>query len=172
MTTTTQIQDTVQAVYEKSKDFREGEVASSIPELARADPGRFGISLATVDGHVVSVGDSEEEFTIQSICKPFAFQIALEEFGRDALLENVCVEPSGDAFNSIELDPRTMRPFNPMINAGAIAIASLIKKNSREAGVRHSVEKMQMAAGRTWGSIPPFLPRRARREIGTGQSHI
>ena len=84
----------------------------------------------------------EQEFTIQSICKPFAFLMALEEFGRDAVLEKVCVEPSGDAFNSIELEPKTMRPFNPMINAGAIAIASMIKKSSRDCGVRHSIDKM------------------------------
>jgi glutaminase len=74
--------------------------------------------------------------------------MALEEFGRDAVLEKVCVEPSGDAFNSIELEPKTMRPFNPMINAGAIAIASMIKKSSRDCGVRHFVEKMELAAGR------------------------
>ena len=59
------------------------------------------------------------------------------------------VEPSGEAFNSIELDPKTMRrPFNPMVNAGAIAVASLIKKESATAGVRSFVEKMQLAAGR------------------------
>ena len=74
--------------------------------------------------------------------------MALEEFGRDAVLEKVCVEPSGDAFNSIELEPKTMRPFNPMINAGAIAIASMIKKSSRDCGVRHFVDKMGLAAGR------------------------
>ena len=135
-TTTTHIQETLQNVYEKYKDVRDGEVASYIPELAKAKPDDFGISLATVDGQVFSVGDFQQEFTIQSICKPFAFLMALEEFGRDAVLQKVCVEPSGDAFNSIELEPKTMRPFNPMINAGAIAIASLIKKSSRDCGVR------------------------------------
>jgi glutaminase len=149
MTTTSHIQDAVQSVYEKYKDVRDGEVATYIPELAKAKPDDFGICLATVEGQVFSVGDSQQEFTIQSICKPFAFLMALEEFGRDAVLEKVCVEPSGDAFNSIELEPKTMRPFNPMINAGAIAIASMIKKCSREEGVRAFVNKMQLAAGRT-----------------------
>src|SRR5512143_1884721 len=148
-TTATHIQETLQSIYAKYKDVRDGEVATYIPELAKARPDDFGITLATVDGQVFSVGDSQREFTIQSICKPFAFLMALEEFGRDRVLEKVCVEPSGDAFNSIELEPRTMRPFNPMINAGAIAIASMIKKSSREAGVRHYVNKMQMAAGRS-----------------------
>ena len=146
---TSHIQEAIQAVYDKYKDVREGEVATYIPELAKANPDDFGICLATVDGQVFSVGDWQQEFTIQSICKPFAFLMALEEFGREAVLEKVCVEPSGDAFNAIELEPKTMRPFNPMINAGAIAISSMIKKSSREAGVRAYVEKMQLAAGRT-----------------------
>ena len=71
------------------------------------------LCLATMDGQVFSVGDSQQEFTIQSICKPFAFLMALEEFGRDAVLEKVCVEPSGDAFNAIELSPRRCAPSTP-----------------------------------------------------------
>ena len=118
------IEDIVQSVYEKYKSVHAGEVATYIPELGKAKPDDFGICLATVDGQVLTAGDWEREFTIQSICKPFAFQLALEERGRDSTLEHVGAEPSGDAFNSIELDPKTSRPFNPMINAGAIAIAS------------------------------------------------
>src|SRR4029078_11450060 len=57
--------------------------------------------------------------------------------------------PSGDAFNSRELDPKTTRPFNPMINAGAIAIASLIKKSPVEAGIKAFVDTMSRAGGRS-----------------------
>jgi glutaminase len=142
------IQEVIELTYEKYRHVHEGDVASYIPELSKANPDDFGICVATVDGQVFSVGDWNKEFTIQSVCKPFAFQLALEEFGREHTLARVGVEPSGDAFNSIELDPRTMRPFNPMVNAGAIAVSSLIKKDSVAAGVRHFVEKMQRAAGR------------------------
>ena len=103
VSTHSHIQEIIQDVYEKYKDIDEGEVATYIPELAKADPDHFGIAMVTVDGQMCSAGDCEQEFTIQSICKPFAFQIALEEFGRDRTLEHVGVEPSGDAFNSIEL---------------------------------------------------------------------
>lgn len=144
-----QIQEIVDATYDKYRNVDDGQVATYIPELGKADPKHFGICLATVDGQVFRAGDWDQEFTIQSMCKPFAFQMALEQHGMDETLKHVGVEPSGDAFNSIELDPKTTRPFNPMINAGAIAIASLIKKMPVEAGVQAFLDRMSAAAGRT-----------------------
>ena len=136
-------------LHEKYRSNNEGEVATYIPELGKANPDHFGISLVTVDGQEFSVGESQLPFTIQSVCKPFAFMMALEHHGREKVLSCVGVEPSGDAFNSVELQAGTNRPFNPMVNAGAIAIASLIKKDSAEAGVRAFVEQLSRAAGRT-----------------------
>ena len=107
------------------RELDEGEVATYIPELGRADPRWFGICVVTADGHVYEVGDTDLEFTIQSISKPFVFGMALEDQGRDAVLERVGVEPSGNPFNSIVVDDRN-RPFNPMVNAGAIVATGLI----------------------------------------------
>ena len=104
----------------------EGAVADYIPELATADPSWFGIAAVTVDGQVFEVGQCEELFSIQSVSKPFSYALALEEHGRDAVLERIGVEPSGESFNSIELHRERHRPFNPMVNAGAIATADLI----------------------------------------------
>ncbi len=148
MSDTLDLQEILELTYDKFRHVNEGEVATYIPELGKADPGDFAICLVTVDGQVFAVGDWDKEFTIQSICKPFAYQMALEELGREKTLSHVGVEPSGEAFNSIELHPKTMRPFNPMVNAGAIAVSSLIKKDSFAAGVRNFVDKMQLAAGR------------------------
>jgi glutaminase len=142
------IQAIVDAAFEKYRNVDDGEVATYIPELGKANPKDFGICIVTVDGHVFRAGDWDKEFTIQSMCKPFAFQMALEQWGMEATHRRVGVEPSGDAFNSIELDPKTTRPFNPMINAGAIAIASLIKKSPVEAGIQSFVNAMSRAAGR------------------------
>lgn len=82
--------------------------------------------MATTDGHVYEVGDSQQTFTIQSISKPFVYGLALEDHGQDAVLDKIGVEPSGDAFNSISLYPDSGRPFNPMINAGAIAATGMV----------------------------------------------
>src|SRR5262249_29445729 len=65
-------------------------------------------------------------FSIQSISKPFVFGLALEDHGRESVLSKVSVEPTGEAFNSIVLDEATNRPYNPMVNAGAIATADLV----------------------------------------------
>ena len=135
-------------LHEKYRSNHEGEVATYIPELGKANPDHFGISLVTVDGQEFSVGDWQQEFTIQSICKPLAFLMALERHGREKTLTHVAVEPSGDAFNSVDLQPGTNRPFNPMVNAGAIAIASLIKGDSPAEGLGAFTGKLSLAAGR------------------------
>jgi glutaminase len=83
--------------------------------------------LATADGQVFEVGDSARLFTIQSISKPFVFGLALEDHGADHVMSKVGVEPTGEAFNAIVLDEASNRPFNPMVNAGAIATADLVK---------------------------------------------
>src|ERR1019366_7621564 len=130
-----QIQKILDGIYAKYRNVDDGVVATYIPELGKADPKSFGICLATVEGEVFTAGDWETEFTIQSMCKPFAFQLALERHGSEKTLKHVGVEPSGEAFNSIELDQKTGRPFNPMVNAGAIAMSSLIKQSPVQAGI-------------------------------------
>src|SRR5258708_28034038 len=105
MSSISEIQEIVERVYEKYRFVNEGSVATYIPELAKANPEHFGISMITVDGQIFRCGDWEQEFTIQSICKPFAFQMALGEFGRDETLARVGVEPTSYALNSLELGP-------------------------------------------------------------------
>ncbi|MBD1912052.1 glutaminase A [Leptolyngbya sp. PL-A3] len=114
-------------LHERYSTLREGKVASYIPELAKVNPELFGIAIATVDGQIFEVGDTDPLFTIQSISKVFVHGLALEDHGRDVLLSRVGVEPTGDAFNAIVLDEQSKRPYNPMVNAGAIATTSLIK---------------------------------------------
>jgi glutaminase len=142
------IQDIIDGIYEKYKNVDEGTVATYIPELGKANPADFAICVATADGRLFRSGDYDKPYTIQSMCKPLAFLIALEQYGVEEMLNHVGVEPSGDVFNSIELDAKTSRPFNPMVNAGAIAVASLIKQSPVEAGIQAFVDRISAAAGR------------------------
>jgi glutaminase len=124
-----------------------GEVASYIPELSKADPDHFGISLATLDGHVYEVGDTRVPFTIQSISKAFVFALALDTLGAEKVESTIGVEPSGDPFNSIRLNAEN-HPFNPMVNAGAIACSGLIREAKGEAAFDYIRQALGRFAGR------------------------
>ncbi|MFD4265003.1 glutaminase A [Rhodococcus sp. NPDC058481] len=113
-------------VFALCRENRAGELADYIPELAAVDPDSFSLCIATSDGYVYESGDADTTFTIQSISKPLTYGLALADRGLTAVAEKIDVEPSGEPFNEISLDPVTERPRNPMINAGAIAAASLI----------------------------------------------
>ncbi|NKX89633.1 glutaminase A [Nocardia coubleae] len=114
-------------VYAACRDDTSGAPADYIPELAAVAPDSFGLCLATADGLVYRVGDTDVGFTIQSISKPFTYALALADRGLDEVARHIDVEPSGEPFNEIALEPDTQRPSNPMINSGAITAASLIE---------------------------------------------
>ena len=161
---TSPIQDFLEDLYEKCKADKGGQVATYIPELAKANPDWFGLCIATANGAVYEVGDTRQEFTIQSISKPFVYGLALEDNGRDATLDRVGVEPTGDAFNSISLDPGTGRPRNPMINAGAIATAGLIAGKTAASRFKRILETFSLYAGRELTMDDPVY--RSENETG------
>jgi len=103
-----------------------GEIATYIPELGKVDPTKLGVHLTTVDKQNYSFGDSNENFSIQSIAKILSLTLALKIMGRD-LWGRVGVEPSGSAFNSlVQLEYEKGIPRNPFINAGAIVICDIL----------------------------------------------
>src|SRR5690606_14473680 len=108
---------------------RSGALAGYIPELAAAEPDRLGAAFAMVDGTVYGAGDVDTEVTVQLISKPYVYALALADRGFDEVLAKVGVEPSGDAFNQISLEPGSGRPLNPMISAGAITTHCLAGAN-------------------------------------------
>jgi len=128
-----------------------GEVATYIPELGHADPMGFGICVATVDGHVYAVGEADAPFTIQSMSKPFTYGEALRLHGTERVLRQVGVEPTGETFNAIVLDERANRPFNPMVNAGAIAVADLMAGEDMAAREASMLALFGRLAGRPLG---------------------
>ncbi len=126
---------------------REGKVADYIPELSKANPDWFGICIATRDGHLYEVGDTRQKFTIQSISKAFSYGLALEDRGEEHVLSRIGVEPSGEAFNAISLKPGNGSPFNPMINAGAIATCGQILKTEGESRIERIAKYLSRCAG-------------------------
>jgi len=142
------VQDYIEDLHHEFAGVTEGKFATYIPELAKADPNWFGICLVTTSGAVYETGDSGQAFTIQSISKPFVYGMALEDNGRPQVISKVGMEPTGDAFNSISLEPGTGRPRNPMINAGAIATTALIVGKTPQNKIRRLLDTFGTYAGR------------------------
>ncbi len=145
------VEDYLSELHERVAKIGGGKPADYIPELGKADPSLFGIAIATVDGQIYAVGDADVAFTIQSVSKPFMYGYALQHYGREAVLKHVGVEPTGEAFNSIVLDEVANRPFNPMVNAGAIAVAELMGGETQDERIATMVDLFSHLAGRPLG---------------------
>ncbi|WP_036479577.1 glutaminase A [Myxosarcina sp. GI1] len=153
----------IQYLYEEYRSLDSGSLASYIPELTKVNPNWFAISIITKEGEVFEVGDISENFTIQSISKVFVFGMALEDCGRQILLEKIGVEPTGDPFNSvIRLDENSKRPDNPMVNAGAIATAGLIKGSNPTDKLNRMLDMFRRYIGHdVYIDAPVFMSERA-----------
>lgn len=112
-----------EVLYQKTR----GESANYIPKLASVPLEKFGMAVYTLDGNVFIVGDSQEQFSIQSISKVYALTLALGLIGEDELFKHVGREPSGNPFNSlIQLEYENGIPRNPFINAGALVVTDIL----------------------------------------------
>ena len=137
---------------DECKPYTEGgRVANYIPELAKADKSRLGIAAMTADRHDAS-GDADVKFTMQSVVKPMILLLALMDCGREKVESLVGVEATGKPFDAFNYSDRALtgEHINPMINAGAIALCTLVSgADSREKFTRLLALTRKMAANDT-----------------------
>jgi glutaminase len=122
-----QVRELLVEAHQHYRGDDEGATSDVYPGLARVPPALFGICVAGIDGDQAVAGDADVPFTIMSVSKPFAFALVCAALGRDELRRRVGVNATGLPFNSLAAverspDGRT----NPMVNAGAIAVTSLV----------------------------------------------
>lgn len=133
----------IKQCYENTYDNDQGAVADYIPQLAHVNPDLYGVSFCDCSGTVYSIGDTVESFCLQSASKPLSYCLAREqeknEGNNPIVHEHVGYEPSGRAFNEFVLN-RDGLPHNPLINAGAIMVSSLIKPGCEPADRFESVQ--------------------------------
>ena len=118
-----QYKELIDSIYISTKDITDGKVADYIPQLAKVNPNKYGISVFDIKGQGYSIGDTNDKFCLQSCSKPLNYCLA-RSLNSD-VHSHVGYEPSGRKFNSHVLNPDGL-PHNPMINAGAIMVSSLI----------------------------------------------
>jgi glutaminase len=126
-------QDAVNAAYAKFKDLKEGKNADYIPALAAVDPNIFGVALITTDGKVYTAGDITSQVSIQSISKVFTMAKVIEDQGAPSIENNMGVDATGQAFNSIvAVEQYKGAEMNAMVNPGAITTTSMLSGTSRD----------------------------------------
>lgn len=133
------IEEIVSSIYNRYKSsINVGAVADYIPTLKEVDPDQYAISVATIDGKVVNIGDYTTRFTIQSISKVFTLAMLAPLLGEE-LWKCVGREPSGNSFNSlVQLENEKGIPRNPFINAGALVVTDRLMnyfKDKDDAGL-------------------------------------
>ncbi|BAZ70175.1 glutaminase [Fischerella sp. NIES-4106] len=144
----------------------QGQVVERIPQLAVANSNWFAVHICCVSGESISAGDTVCIFPLMSAIKPFSLLYLLECLGSETVFSWVGVEPSLDAFNSIEqLVADGGHPRNPMINSGAITLADKLPGNNASdrtqkfcqwlnqiAGCQLKLDEITLASVRSTGS--------------------
>jgi glutaminase len=143
-----QVQAITREAYEKFRNDTGGKNADYIPYLAQVDSKLFGVAIVTTDNQVVSIGDLEYSFSIQSISKVYSLALAMEEFGPDKVFQKIGSEPTGRAFNSVfAVADMPTHTGNPFVNAGAISTVSLISAKSADEKWSKILDFYSRAAG-------------------------
>ncbi|KXZ22041.1 glutaminase A [Bacillus nakamurai] len=119
-------------VQEAKKMTEKGKVADYIPALAESEKNSLSVTIYHAENTCLSAGDDDQTFTLQSISKVLSLALVLMDYGKEKVFSYVGQEPTGDPFNSIiKLETvNPSKPLNPMINAGALVVTSLMKGQS------------------------------------------
>lgn len=161
------VEAAVQEAYEKFRDDRGGKNADYIPALAQVDSKLFGIAIVTTDNQVLTLGDVNYPFSIQSISKVFSLALALEELGPEAVFQKVGSEPTGRPFNSVTaVVEMPTHAGNPLVNAGAIATVSLISGRTADEKWSKILNFYSQAAGEKLTLIDEVYKSEAATNVG------
>ena len=129
-----ELKNAIHEAYISFKENKEGKNADYIPYLANVDSELFGISVCLPDGEVLSVGDCNYRFGIESISKVATAILVLRDYGAETILKMIGSDATGMPFNSIlAILLENDHPSTPLVNAGAISAVSMVRPvgNSR-----------------------------------------
>jgi len=144
-----QVKALVVEAHQRFKSDQAGKNSQVYPALAKVPEGLFGICVVGTNGNVHAVGDSEHEFTIMSVSKPFLFALVCQEVGVEKARQKIGVNATGRAFNSLEgIERNTDGRTNPMVNSGAIATTSLVPGATLKAKWKFIHDGLSRFAGR------------------------
>ena len=144
------VQELVREAHARFRSDNEGENSQVYPALAKVPSDLFGVCIAGTSGHIYAAGDTDYDFTIMSISKPFVFALVCEVIGPEEARDKLGANATGLAFNSLGAVERTPDGrTNPMVNAGAIATTSLVPGKTEDEKWTFIHDGLSRFAGRT-----------------------
>lgn len=166
------LDDDLRSILAEVEDDRSGEPTDYLADVDGADVDGLAAAVCTTDGHVAWAGDAEHRFALQSVSKALAYAAVLQEVGLDAVLEHVGVEPSGEAFNHLSLHDDG-RPYNPLINAGAIMVHALLPARDADERLALVLRHFSALAGEELAVSDDVLDaERERADRNLGLAHL
>src|SRR5215471_17957285 len=161
------VESVVREAYEKFRNDTGGKNADYIPYLAQVDSKLFGIAIVTTDNQVITQGDINYSFSIQSISKVFSLALAMQELGSQQVFDKIGSEPTGRPFNSPEaVVDMPSHSGNPFVNAGAIATVSLISGQNADEKWNKILDFYSKAAGEKLSLIDEVYQSEAATNTG------
>ncbi|MCT2140340.1 glutaminase A [Dietzia cinnamea] len=118
--------DLLTEILDEVRDDTSGELVPHLGDYEHPSPDALALAVCDMDGQIISAGDDDLLFDLQSASKPFVYALALDQKGVDEVAARIGVEPSGEAFNEISLEAGTGRAPNALVNAGALAAHALV----------------------------------------------
>jgi glutaminase len=126
------VQSLVDEAHRRFEANTDGKNSDVYPALARIPSELFGVCVAGTNGRVHGAGDTDYEFSIMSVSKPFLFALICETIGPEDAHAKLGANATGFPFNSLAAIERGNGRTNPMVNAGAIATTSLAPGRTAE----------------------------------------
>lgn len=145
-----ELTDAIDAGFQKGLATFGGKNADYIPFLAKIPSDLFGLALVTADGQCFNRGNTDYTFPLESISKVFTLALVMETIGADAVKDKLGASPTGLPFNSVEaIELHDGKPLSPLVNAGAIAAASLVPGVDAESCWSNILHMQSLFAGRS-----------------------
>lgn len=123
-----ELHEAINEAYNLYKDEKSGHNANYIPYLAKINSNLFGIAISLPCGEIIEAGDCSYRFGIESVSKVATALLVLKEYGANTIMDMIGADATGMPFNSImAILLENDHPSTPLVNAGAIAAASMVR---------------------------------------------
>ncbi len=143
------VQRLVDEAHARYRDNQEGARSDVYPALMHVPASLFGICIVSAKGNEYAAGDADHRFAIMSVSKPFVFALVCKALGAERVREEVGVNATGKAFNSIAAVEQNGGKTNPMVNSGALATTALVPGRDEHERWHTILTGLSRFAGRT-----------------------